>query len=175
MDGISRTAGVGPTIQLGGRSLTTNAKILRHYAEMEAEIIRKRGNPFDLIRDAKEALRDCPEIMGQFVTQAFDAAVRWKTVSQQEVHDFLGTMSGTVFAIWLSVRDNDPATITLEWVKQAFMDQMEAVAREQGALAAQKWQAAIEAAIDQASGDDELGNSTGSPQSAAVVSPESAV
>lgn len=172
MEGLSRTLGVGPTIELGGRKLTVQSRILRHFAEIEAEIIKRRGNPFDLIREAKEALKECPEIMNQFVERAFDEARKWKTVTLLELGEFLNnTWGGTCFSLWLAIRDNDRTNLTLEYVTRQFSDEYEAQLRDFGAEAAQKWKSEIEAAIDQASGGDELGNSTGSPSSSDQTSP----
>lgn len=166
MDGISRTVGVGPTIMLGGRSLTVSGRILRHYAEIEAEIIRQRGNPFDLIRQMSEAMPDRQDMALLVVTRAFQEAKSWRTVLIPEIGDWLNsTWGGRCFRTWLAVRDNDPDKLTLEEVTRLYSDEYQDIVRTKGAVAAEQWDQSIENAVDQASGDDELGNLSGSPLS----------
>lgn len=173
MDGISRTSGVGGTITLEGTSYTVDGRILRHYAEIEAEIIKRRGNPFDLIRQAKDALKDSPEIVREFVSRAFDEALKWRIVSVYDIGLFLeGTWSGTCFALWLAIRDNDRSKLTLEEVSRMYCDEYERRIRKGGAEEAEKWKAEIESVLDQANGTDELGNSTGSPSEAEQANQE---
>ena len=169
MSDISRVAGVGPTIKLGGLTLTANPKTMRHYGEISAEIIRRRGNPMDLIRQAREVLT--PDIVQQFVEKAFEEAIKWKTVTTLQLFEFLQTLDGMLFMLWLSVRDNDRSLYTLEHVSMLYLDEYEARLRAGGAKAAQEYEAEIEASLSQADSDNELGNSTGSPLTSAVASP----
>lgn len=171
MDSIARTAGVGGIIQLGGRSLSVRGRVLRHMAEIEAEIIRRRGNPFDLVRQANEALRaDQPELVALFTAQAFQQSMKWRFVTLDDIDDFLGsTWGGRCMRLWLAVRDNDRDTLTLDRVTQMFADEFESIARSKGKKAAYEWQERIDMAIDQADGSDELGNSNGSPKPSEAV------
>lgn len=162
MDGISRTSGVGPTIKICGRTLTVQARILRHHAEIEAEIISRRGNPFDLIRQAVDALKDCPDVLHEFTARAFEEARKWRVATLDDIGEFLEeTWAGFCFAIWLAVRHNSP-DLTLELVTQMCSDEFESRLRKGGPAEAAKWRAELHDALNQANGDDELGNSTGS-------------
>ena len=175
MEGLARAAGVGSAITLGGRKLKVSARILRHYAEIEEEVRRLRGNPFNLIREAKEALRDDPELMKQFVERAFDEARRAKIVTPNDVQEYLSdTWSGGCFALWLALRENDPQAVTLQWVSQNFCDEFESRLKRDGQEAAAKWREEIDHAINSAGGEDEVGNSTGSPSSGSAAEAESA-
>ncbi len=107
MDGSSRTFGTGPTIQLGGRTLTVNPKLLRCYGEIEAEIISRRGNPFDLARHAAAAFADAPETAMLVVSRAFEEAKSWRFVTITEIWKWIDeTWAGRCFAVWLAVREN---------------------------------------------------------------------
>jgi hypothetical protein len=186
MDGISRVAGIGGIIQLGDRSLSVRGKVLRHMAEIEAEILRRRGNPFDMIRNGIESLRTNPPddersksyieaLVAMFTAQAFQQAMRWRVVTLDDIDAFLtDTWSGRCMRLWLAVRDNDRGYLTLDRVSEMFADEFESIARKEGKEAAYKWQEQIDLAIDQSDGGDELGNSNSSPKhSEAAVAMES--
>ena len=49
MDGSAVTAGVGGTIQINGKRYSIRARTVEFYALVEAEIVKLRGNPLDLI------------------------------------------------------------------------------------------------------------------------------
>lgn len=161
MDGISRTSGVGPTITLGGKAYTVSGRILRHYAEIEAEIIKLRGNPFDFVRQASESLKDSPEVLAIVINQAWDLARTWAYVSSEDLSEFLVSWRGVVFALWLSIREQS-AGLEFDEVLTLFGDECEDRKRKDPAS---NFVEEVDAAITQGGGDDELGNSTGSPQS----------
>lgn len=166
MQGISRASGAGPIIDLGGHKLQVRGRVLRYYAEIEAEIINRRGNPFELIRDNKEILKDEPGMMNLFVTRAFDEARQWRFVSGEDFTNFMGTWPGVCMAVWLAVRDNNPEVFTLSHVTELFADDYEEQLKKSGVGAADNWKESIINAVNQASGDDELGNSTAGQDSA---------
>lgn len=170
MDGVAKVAGIGPVVTIGGRRLTVSGKILRHYAEIEAQIIQLRGNPFDLIRQLGEALPDRQDLALIAVQKAFVEARTWRIVTILEMNDWLAsTWAGRCFRTWLAVRDNDLPTLTLEAVTQMYTDDYERIAMRQGGVAAEKWDSVIDSAIDQAEGVDELGNSTTSPSTGSAA------
>lgn len=164
MDGISRTVGVGPTITLGGRQLVVCAKILRHYAQIEAQIIASRGNPFDLVRQLGEAMPDRLDLAHAVVARAFVEAKSWRQVSIDELFEWLdSTTAGRCYRTWLAVKDNDPATLTLEAVSEMYLDEWERIAMRDGPEAAEAWDTSIARGVNAAEGRDELGNSNTSP------------
>jgi len=168
LDGISRAAGVGPLITLCGEQYEVQGRILRHYATIEAEIIKRRGNPLQLVRECIEGLAgaesvsevfDNPEMLTRLVSVMFDEAKRWRHLNEE--------WHGTVVATWLAIRHNDPKRLTVDKVGEMVSDDYEDRMRKEGMEAAEQLIADIFAAIDQAGGEDEMGESTGSPSSPA--------
>lgn len=177
MDGVSRAAGVGPTIQLGGKTLTVSGKILEHYALFEAEVLRQRDDPVSLAMkgiaagqqvaaeraaqmDAKErttflaAFREINEQSNRRLLEiAYDKAKQWRFVAPEEIQQWLNTFAGTCFCLWLAVRHNGDE-YTLENVTKLLLQRF---AHESQAEVITQ----VQSAIDQASGEDYRGNSTG--------------
>ncbi len=183
MEGISRAAGVGPTIKIGGVDYTVKGRILEHYAAIEAEILAKRESPFKLMEDVI-LKAPSPEVRRALVEQALNRSEQWRFVTQQDISAFLKTPTGMCFSVWLAIRHNDPQLLTLEYVTSKVMEDIqtkvtiaaqkaraEAAAKEEAEKAAIEKAAAEEAhdkatdelsaKIEQASGLDERGNSTG--------------
>ncbi len=161
MDGISRVAGEGPSVTLCGHTLKVSGRVLRHYAEMEAAIVSKRKpTPLDMVRQSREDFAGDPAAFEVFARIAIQEAKNWAVVTSVELQEWMaGTMTGLMFAVWLSVRDNDPDKYTLKKVTELYMDEAEDRIKKDGADAANALREEVEAAIDQASGQDELGNS----------------
>ena len=158
MDGLSRALGTGPTITLCGQTFSVQGRLIRHYAEIEAQMIKERPDPFQLMREGVSAFQDNPEGMRFFVRECYDIAKTWKSVAGHEIRDWLNTFKGNCFAVWLCIRHNNPEYLTLEKVTELMLDDAEKIAREKGEAARAAKQAEIERAIDQASGTDTLGN-----------------
>lgn len=170
---LANAVGAGATIELGGETLKITPRLVRYFGEMENEIRKDRGNPFDLIRQAAEALKDSdPEILERIIGESFMAAKRWKDVSMGEIWEWMvNSWKGRRYAIWLTIRDNDPKW-TFEHFTQVFCDEFEDRYRTEGAKAAQDWMSGIESTIEQIGGEDEVGNSTGSQESTATETEE---
>lgn len=163
MDGLERAAGVGPTIKLGGQTLQVRCRILEHHAMISAEIAKSRGNPFEMVRQAREALNNDEGLIANIVTRILYDAREWQYVTIVDIGRWIAeTWAGQCFAVWLSVRDNDPKVWTLEKVTQDLSREYEEITRRDGSEKAEEWLATINRAIDSANGEDELGNSTGS-------------
>lgn len=163
MDGLHKTAGVGPLIEIGGKSYLISPRILRHRALIQATIVKKRGNPFDMVREASSAFIDAPQVLQSLMPSIMAEAKNWNMVTIREVSEFLeDTWEGRALTVWLAIRDNDPEHQSLETVEQIFFDGYEETLRQKGWDGAEKWWSEITSAIDQAEGSDELGNSTGS-------------
>ena len=161
MDGISRAAGVGGSITLGGEELQVTGRVLRCYAEMEAEIVRlRKPTPLDMVRQAREDFAGDPETFELFARIAIQEAKKWAVVTSSELQEWLSeTTTGFLFAVWLSVRDNDLKKYTLKKVTELYMDEAEARINQDGEGAADKLREEVESVIDNASSEDELGNS----------------
>lgn len=161
MEGISRAAGVGPTITLCENTFHVKGRILKRYAEIEAEIIKHRGSPFDHLKELKNIFADDKELLLETAKMCFQIAKTWRFVTADELSEWLNnTISGRVFLIYLCVQHNDP-TLTLEKVSELYFDELENAGQRGGQSARNEKIAEIERAINQASGDDQLGNLTG--------------
>jgi len=161
MDGSSRAFGVGPTIQLRGKTYTVNGRIFRHYAEIEAEVIRLRGNPFEMIPQARDVLSGELATLSFVLREIFNEARRWRFLSHADFHEFLDSWRGEVMQLWMAIRHNDPE-LTLDAVMEMFGDEVENITRTKGVKESLEWRDKVSEAIAQASGEDPLGNSTGS-------------
>lgn len=140
MDGLSRVAGVGPTVQLDGETLTVRGRTLRHYAELEAEIIRLRGDPFDIIRNLREELFRFDDELVEKLFNQID--MKWRIVRIEEIHEWLSTLRGRFFSIWQAIRHNG-AKHTFDWTAETLSH------------SPAEW-AQVERAVNQASGLDEV-------------------
>jgi hypothetical protein len=156
-DGLSRVAGVGPSITLGGKSYQVRGKTLEYYAALEAEIIKTRGgNPFEMIVDSAAILKNDPELLRQIIQTLAAEAKEWRFVRDWDVIVFLSTSRGRSLHLWLCIKHNAGAPSRDDCHVQ-YMREVAVRGRE----GAQVWQDEIDNAIKQASGEDELGNSTG--------------
>lgn len=155
MDGVSRVAGVGPTIELGGRSWIVRGRTVEYYALLEAEIIKLRGNPFDLIVTAARQMKDDPAAVDLVARTVAERFRNWRFATYADHADFNNTPYGDAFKIWAAICDQDGALS----VQKIVFWMMELYAQEGKAGLAKR--DAILDAIDQASSDDALGNSTG--------------
>lgn len=163
MDGISRVAGQGPTVEFAGKTYQVQARALDHYAKIEAEIIKLRGDPFDALVKAAKELAESPQALASIASLVAEKFRGWRFVTYRDIFEFQGTPYGEAFLIWLGL-GNPELT-----VQQVQFEIMEAI-QSKGAEALQ-WKEGILAAIDQASGVDTLGNSTG-PAPGATAKPE---
>ena len=161
MDGLSRPLGAGPHVTIGQHSLRLDGRILRHYAEIEAQILHRRGKPHDLIRGLSETFQGSDDAIQAVTDAAFEAAKSWAVVGGRDYAEWVDTWPGQCFTIYLAVRDNDRKFYTLDKVTEIVSDEYEKVLRSDGNHAAAEWLGGIIDGINQASGDDELGNSTG--------------
>lgn len=120
--------GIGPTIRLCGETVILRALRLRDYGLIEAEILRRRGNPFDLFRDVcrvlgsdrrhstVEARNRVPHTL--FEDLFFEIERRWRHVSFCDLDAWLGTWPGRLFVLWLMVQSANPQRYTLERVQR---------------------------------------------------------
>jgi len=117
MEGLCWTAGCGATIRLGGETVALRGRQLRDFALMEAEILRRRGNPFHLLRRlAANWSSDDSHRRGCLARLFERVSARHCTVGRRDLSAWLHTWPGRLFALWLAVRDHDPARYTLEYV-----------------------------------------------------------
>ena len=141
MYGAFRAVGIGPPIELGGRSFTVHGRTVRDYAVIESRMAKARGNPFDVFRwmlingFSKEHI-------GQLFTKCRKG---WWAVTMGELMQWLQTWEGRVLGLSLALRQD------CGWVKRAVMKECER--RGEGR---EFWWNTIQEAIDIANGEDEL-------------------
>ena len=176
MDRAARAFAGATHITLGGVSLRVSPRVVDHYAEIEQAILSSRPNPFHAARDGMQAFADkdgnVPELVRETLLRiAMEQVSKANFVSRREVSEWIGgTMSGHIFIMYLAVRDNDRAKYTLDYVKSLVMAEYESAMKAGGEAAQRKLKQQLEGAVDQASGGDDLGNSTG-PVSATEPGP----
>jgi hypothetical protein len=147
MNGLCRLSGVGPSITLDGKKFSVQGRTLRHYAEIEAQILSFRP-------DLRESVMLAVE--GMEKSQAFDLACKlitevkshWCIADPKESHVWrTESWEGRFFSLWLAIRHHG--------LRQ---DESDAIASAEFSLSGdneKKWKK-IELAIDQATGDDAL-------------------
>lgn len=156
MDGLSRAAGVGPTIEFGGKSYQARGRTIGYYASMEAEICRRRGDPVQLFVNAAVALRkedgkpdvELIEAMSRAVAQSFR---NWRNATWQDYSEFIGSVYGQAFEIWWALNDSE---LSIELVQGLILESI-----RQNGMSAREWLDAAQDAVNQASGD--MGNLIG--------------
>jgi len=157
MDGVSRAAGVGPTITLGGRTWTVRGRTVEFYALLEAEIIRQRGDPFKLLAESARTLRDEKGAVDRVSLDALASSIAahfrsWNSATYADYAQFWNTPAGDAFRIWAAIRQEDkdlsPQQV-LFWLMEMLTNEGEG-----GAKKRDEWLDAI----DQATGIGTLGN-----------------
>lgn len=154
MDGLCWITGCA-TIRLGGETVVLHALRLYDFALIESEILRRRGNPFDLLRRIAERF-PVPDDPHDDVLPALFQEVerRWCRVSYREMRAWLDTWSGRLFALWLAIRNANPGRYTLEFVqRQALQANWREIERAQQLVAAEEERALLNTLPD-ASGND---------------------
>lgn len=174
MHGLSRVAGVGPTIQLGGRTFTVRGRILGYLAALEAELLRLRGNPLDLIVESARSLRG-PDgridatgllMLDQIASVVAEKFRNWRFATYQDHNEFGNTARGDAFLVWWAIGgDPNAKDVTIDQVQHWLMEIRRSIAMIENDAEREKYRAehldSIYQAIDLASGDDVLGNLTG--------------
>lgn len=156
MEGAAQASGGAPSLELNGERLLLAPLTFKVWGLLEAEVKSRRGNPLDLIRENKDMFAGAPELLETFVRKSFQEAKSWHIVSRSEVFSWMQTIDGTVYTLWLLVRDNNPEKYTYEYIAEAvWAETLKATKdpeKHSGYL--QK----LHNAIDSAAGLDPLGN-----------------
>lgn len=159
-DGISHIAGLGPLVTLGGRQWLVKGRQLRYYAMMEAEIIKMRGNPFEMVVLAAANHRQDPGVVNAVAAAVAEHFRNWRFANYKDYGNFNETPYGEAFQVWCAIRHQDEK-LTVDQVQFWLMEEIVQRGPER--------RTEILAAIEQASSEDQLGNSTGPQQIATPV------
>lgn len=158
-DDLSRASGAGPTITWKGKTWTVRGRTVGYVGQINAEIIARRGDPFDMLVNAAKASGMTPEALAMLCHSVSQHFRGWSTVTHGDFHEFCyRSMEGEAFQVWLSLREND-GNLTVD---EVLHELTEAVTNHGSDGLA--WKHDILNKIDQASGGGDLGNLTG-PQS----------
>lgn len=149
MDGVSHVAGIGPTIELGGKQWIIKGRTIEYYALLEAEIIKLRGNPFDMII---AAAKENPGPEGAMLVNVIASAVaerfrNWRIATYNDYQNFIFSPYGEAFQIWCCLLSKDSVTVhqVQFWIMELLRSGREKLDK-------------ILDAIDQASSEDKMGN-----------------
>ena len=144
---LASVGGVGPTIQWEGKTFTVKGRTLGHYAQVEAEITKRRGgNPLHMLTQAARELKGDLASLNALAAVISENLTKWNTISYRDHLQFGTSAYGEAFNIWLAIRHNDE-TMTPETIQHVVMERMQA----DGAKA-YRWKEEILDAIDVASG-----------------------
>lgn len=166
MDGLNRAIGAGPTVFFDGRTCVVKPRDLYFNGLVEAEIVKRRGDPQEVM---VAAVARCKEgevtdaTLAAIANAAFAAARQFKNASYDDHNDFLASPAGEALMFWYCLKDNFDGAWTIDRVLYVLMESMRAALR--GSVetfqAWLEWKRGIRAAIDIAGGEDLLGNLTG--------------
>lgn len=153
MDGLSRAIGAGSSITVKGRTYKLRALTLEDFGEVEQHILSQRPDPFAPLHRDLEGLPEA--VVNRLVDNAYREARKSNKVTGTELTDFLNTVDGIKFSIWLCLRGCGYGVETLEDAERLLTDMIEEASDPSEAIADFKRRR------DMASGIDEAGNSTG--------------
>ena len=142
MDGLSRIVGTAPLLTLDGDYFPVQGCTLRHYAEIESQVLECRGNPLDEVRNFAEKMTD--DLLGHLFSIV---KADWCVVSIQDCHNWMLTYSGTIFCCWQAIRH---CGISFKDTMNRFLRHIDATHDVDGELAK------IHSVIQRASAADEL-------------------
>lgn len=119
MAGLSRVAGIGPRVTLNGKEYQVRGKTNRFFAEVQAAILKARGNPLDMIVEAgiKGKVAGDPELIGKIAEVVADKLrTVWGMVSYRDYLDFMNSSEGDVLEAYHCLVQEDK-TVTLDDVR----------------------------------------------------------
>lgn len=168
MSGESRALGIGPRVFFDGRDCIVRPRDNNFDGFIEAECIQSRGTPMDAILRAAQELkkedgRPDLEALAAVCQGIVSESRTWKNCTEYEKRSYLDTPLGQATTLWYCLRENFAKDWSVDRVRFVLGESLR-LALSRGGEAVQKWaewKAGLFAAIDQASGDDLLGNLTG--------------
>lgn len=168
MSGESRAFAQGPSVFFDGRTVQAQARDNNYDGFIEAEAVRARGNPMDvLLKAARELKTDDGHLdlasLSNLTQSVMAEAKLWRNCTVYEKRVFMATPYGEAATLWYCLRHGFDKDWTIDRVRYVMAESMRA-ALAMGGEAIQQWadwKDGLFAAIDQAGGEDILGNLTG--------------
>lgn len=168
MDGMHKALGVGGVVFFDGKQCVVHARSLEFDALVEAEILKKRPDPFPaLVEGAKtfttadgtadlQRIRALAEVMT-------DLAISHRNARWDEHIEFLNSPRGEAVEFWACLKHEFGQDWTIDRVQWVLQESYRQAARVnvETLQAWYDWKNGIRSAIDRAGGDDVLGNLTG--------------
>lgn len=160
MNGLSRTAGIGPRVTINGKEYQVRGKTNRFYTEVEAELLKLRGDPFEMIVEAgKQAkLHQDVDLLNQIADVITAKFRNWRVMTYWDYIEFMNSPTGDALTVFHCLKQDDP-TLTFDEVKY-WLTTTRILGDKKGSEEID----AVFKAINVASGEDQLGNSTGQPR-----------
>lgn len=157
MHGLSHVAGIGPRVTVNGKSYQVRGKTNRFYAELEAELLKLRGDPFDMIVEAAKRgnIDNDPTLVRKVAEVVVTQFRNWRTMTYKDYAIFMDSATGDALTVYHCLKQDAPE-LTFEDVKHVITEM-----RFSNSDAAREELNALFTAIEQASGENPLGNSNG--------------
>lgn len=176
-DSIARAAGAGGTITLAGKTYTVKGRTKEYQGHIEAEILKLRGDPISLTVGAAKSLKDDFTLLDRVCGIIADRFRNWGMVTHRDLAEFCSTPRGQAISIWLAIQHNPgcPSQEEIQFLLGEMSGEgemqdvpvLDDAGKDTGKKESQfvntGWKkiADIIRAIDLATGEDPLGNSTG--------------
>ncbi len=147
MEGLGRAAGSGVPITLRGETVILPPLNLKDMGVIEQHLLKTRPNP---LKAVMEVVNELPhDLARELLFKAYDDVRRGSSVTTEDVALYLDTLSGLAFSLWVALKK--------EYGDKYKLDDVYDAVESLGTEDVQD----LKDARDQASGVDELGNSTG--------------
>lgn len=158
-DGLHRVAAAPGIIVHGGVEYRLSPPSLGDHAELRAWIVSQRKSPTEVLPGL---LAKTPEHMHEMLVRvAFSEASRQRTVTADELREYLNSFDGTTHILWFMLRKSHPE-LTLDRVREIWT-----------AFRHDELLNELQARMDQATGfiadQEALGNSPGQSQQPAAA------
>jgi len=106
MEGLQRVAGAAGTITLAGKEFRCAQITLGHLSEVEAYIVSQRAGFIDTVA---EQIKNLPrDLQDRFIAASVKQAQSGRTVSREDMREFLSTREGNCYLLWCMIRDAQP-------------------------------------------------------------------
>lgn len=147
MEGLGRAAGSGVPINFRGETIILPPLDLEDLGTIEQHLLRTRPDPLQRVQ---AVIKDLPENLArELVEKAYEDGKKLNTISAAEVGDYLDSINGLAFSVWLALQKRYGDKFSHKNVYNV-LNQLTAEELEE-----------LRRARDQASGLDDRGNSTG--------------
>lgn len=153
MDGLARPIGAPVPFEFDGATVLMQPLTLKAMGIVEQYLLSKRGNPIaTTIETMAEMDKDVlkPDVREQLMRIAVQESTHLNKVNDYELTNFLGTREGLAFVLWMTLKTDQPGKYSSHLDVLKIVDTMDINDVK-----------ALSAAIEQASGVDEMGNSIG--------------